>query len=359
MRNPFFQLFLLLCATAVGCWSSAPDTPYSRGKAFFDTGKWDEAISEFDRAIAANPLDTEAYLYRGQSYMCRGREYVSQALADYNEVIKIDPKNYEAYYHRAIAFRERGEKQKALADELMARRLDPNAEKAARLRAAPTPEEYKAAFERAAEVDKAGKEGEINDALLETVPDFKPAATVSAEPAATATDRAVETPGANLFGGDTANNNVQDAFGLPVPRVRIGTVTEDLLGTGDEDADLGNSRKFRPRASTRRPQPAPDWQSTPAPLTQPSAPVAQQPPRHASPVGTLPFGNPYLPRSNAYSPYSTGPRSTGIQSGGDPAFADPRLRGGVPYYGGRRNDPNAVQSLQRDPAAQPPPTPYR
>jgi tetratricopeptide (TPR) repeat protein len=110
MRNPL-TILLLLGLTAAGCWQSAPETPVSRGKAYFDAGDWDRAISAFDEAISRNPLDAEAYLFRGQAYMCRGREHVGQALADYSEAIRLDPKNYEAYYHRAIAYRERGEKQ--------------------------------------------------------------------------------------------------------------------------------------------------------------------------------------------------------------------------------------------------------
>jgi hypothetical protein len=358
MKNWNLIFVLLMGSMATGCWQSAPETPMARGKAFFEAGEWDQAIAALDEAIVRNPLDAEAHLFRGQSYMCRGREYVGRALADYNEAIRLDPKNYEAYYHRAIAYRERGEKQKALADDLIARRLDPNAEKAALMRSAPTPEEYKAAFEHAAEVEKSGGEGEINDALLETVPDFKPSAARPKEPVASASDREADLTDTKLPGRETAQGELQDAYGLPVPDTRSKSVTEKMLGIGSEKPDREEDREFRPRAPSRRRQAAPDWQVESSPLPQQNPPAAQQPERRSTPVGTLPFGNPYLPRSNAYSPYPTGPRSTGIRSN-EPVPFDPNVRGGLPYYGSRRYDPNAVQQLPRRPGAQPPLVPPR
>lgn len=349
MRRPLW-IFALLGTLTAGCWNAAPETPVSRGKAFFDDGNWDLAIAEFDKAIALNPLDSVAFLYRGQAYMCRGREFVGQALADYTEAIRLDPKCYEAYYHRAIAFRERGEKQKALADELVARRLDPNAEKAALMRAAPTPEEYKAAFERAAKEEGGETEaGSSSDVVLGAVPDLKSPKATAKEDVAGA-DQGALFPGTTLTDrktpGSAAGQTTADAaptYGLPVPNFRIGSMTEEMLGLDAEDAEHEDGEGFRSRGFARGRRPAPDWQSAAPPLAQPMAPTSPPPAQHRSPIGSLPFGNPFQPHTSGYSPYSTGPRSTGIQSGMPALPNQPFYRGGTSSYGNRSFDPNAVR----------------
>lgn len=362
MRNALL-LFALLFGSAIGgCWNVTPETPVSRGIAYFDDGKWDEAIQSFDAAIAQNPLNAEAFLYRGQAYMCRGREHVGQAIADYSEAIRLNPKGYEAYYHRAIAYRERGEKEKALADELVARRNDPNAEKAARLRAAPTPEEYKAAFERAAEVDRGKEADASSNEVVGAVPEFKPSAEPN-DPPPIATDRLSIAPGTATGDISRKTDRDDDASRSSAPNVKLGSVTEEMLGL---DAPLSerddDERDFRPRRSWRRSPAAPDWQTSAPPLTLPSPSAERAPSHKPSPVGTLPFGNPYAPRSNDYSPnyspYSSGPRSTGIQSG-IPALPNPYLPGGTRSYGSRRFDPNSIRSNPREAGTQVPLVPPR
>ncbi len=121
---------LTIVATLVlvvsGCARPVEESPFALGKRLLDEGKWDPAIEALGEAIAKNPLDAEAYLYRGRAYHCRGPEHLGQAIADFNEAIRIRPKSFEAYYSRSEAFKDKGDREKSLSDALTARRLDPN-----------------------------------------------------------------------------------------------------------------------------------------------------------------------------------------------------------------------------------------
>ena len=76
---------------------------YKRGlEYYFIERDLEEAIAEFDQAIALNPEYRDALYYRGQSYVILN-EY-DQAIADFSRTIEIDPNYAEAYEGRADAY---------------------------------------------------------------------------------------------------------------------------------------------------------------------------------------------------------------------------------------------------------------
>ena len=61
----------------------------------------DEAIANYDRAIAIDPAYTHAYNNRGISLCMAGR--FEEAVASYNKALVLNPFYAEAYFNRGIA----------------------------------------------------------------------------------------------------------------------------------------------------------------------------------------------------------------------------------------------------------------
>jgi tetratricopeptide (TPR) repeat protein/S1-C subfamily serine protease len=86
----------------------------NRGLAKSDLGNKQAAITDWDRAIAINPKDAEAYINRGAAKSDLGNE--QGAIADYDRAIAINPKYAEAYINRGAAKSTLGDKQGAIND---------------------------------------------------------------------------------------------------------------------------------------------------------------------------------------------------------------------------------------------------
>ena len=72
----------------------------NRGNDLLAEKKFDEALQEFDMAIAINSKFAEAYLKRGIAYAWKGDG--DRALTEYNEAIRLRPRYAEAYYYRGM-----------------------------------------------------------------------------------------------------------------------------------------------------------------------------------------------------------------------------------------------------------------
>ncbi len=86
-------------------------------------GQYDEAITEFAKALEANPRDAEAYNSQGSTYTLKGQ--YDQALADFNKALELNPKYAKAYYNRALAYYYKGRYDEAIADLTKATELQP------------------------------------------------------------------------------------------------------------------------------------------------------------------------------------------------------------------------------------------
>lgn len=69
----------------------------NRGMVFFKVGKFNQAIADFNQAIAMVPEYAKAYYNRGSAYDKMGE--LDKAIADYRKTILLDPFYYEAYYY--------------------------------------------------------------------------------------------------------------------------------------------------------------------------------------------------------------------------------------------------------------------
>jgi S1-C subfamily serine protease/tetratricopeptide (TPR) repeat protein len=89
-------------------------TYINRGNARSDLGNKQDAIADYDRAIALNPKLAEAYLNRGNAKSDLGNK--QGAIIDYDLAIAIKYKYANAYLNRGIIKYRMGNKQNAIAD---------------------------------------------------------------------------------------------------------------------------------------------------------------------------------------------------------------------------------------------------
>ncbi|HXX81895.1 MAG TPA: tetratricopeptide repeat protein [Thermodesulfovibrionales bacterium] len=93
---------------------SVPFAYINRGKVYYNMGKFDEAIEDFDKANALNPSYHEAYNNRGVVFGNMGR--FDKALEDFDRTIALNPSYYEAYNNRGKVYYKMGKFDKALEE---------------------------------------------------------------------------------------------------------------------------------------------------------------------------------------------------------------------------------------------------
>ncbi len=101
---------------------AVPQAYYSRGYAFYEKGLLDNALADYNTAIALNPFSYESYNNRGIILEKKGR--YEEAIEDFGTVIRLMPSNYHAYYNRARLFRNLGMYDRAAEDSDKAAELN-------------------------------------------------------------------------------------------------------------------------------------------------------------------------------------------------------------------------------------------
>jgi hypothetical protein len=79
---------------------------FNRGNKLFQLKRYDAAIADFSKAIAAYPNDELMYGSRAKSYYFLGKN--QEALHDYDQAIALRPDNKRFYYDRALTYRALG-----------------------------------------------------------------------------------------------------------------------------------------------------------------------------------------------------------------------------------------------------------
>ena len=102
MRNYLCQslmVILLIIISILSSYASAQqkeleprdaDFYNNRGIAYGERGQYDDAISDFTRALEINPRYAEAYYNRGLAYIRKGQ--YDQAISDFNKAVEINPR---------------------------------------------------------------------------------------------------------------------------------------------------------------------------------------------------------------------------------------------------------------------------
>ncbi|HEY9769659.1 MAG TPA: tetratricopeptide repeat protein [Coleofasciculaceae cyanobacterium] len=93
---------------------------FNRGNIYFDQGKLELAIADYNQAIAINPNHAEVYSNRGAAYSRQGK--LELAVADFNQAIKLNSN----YTNRGTLYKQKGKLELAVADFNQAILLDSN-----------------------------------------------------------------------------------------------------------------------------------------------------------------------------------------------------------------------------------------
>ena len=105
MRVWVLMIVLVLSATAslVGCGDSVgADERYRLGAKLQEQGKFEAAIKEYDKALALDDGNVDAYHSRGEAYL--NLNQAQRAIENFDQVIQLDPQIAEAYYNRGLAY---------------------------------------------------------------------------------------------------------------------------------------------------------------------------------------------------------------------------------------------------------------
>jgi tetratricopeptide (TPR) repeat protein len=96
----------------------------TRGQALARSGKTDEALAEFDQALAADPYNIQALYGRGLIYQAQGKH--QQAIDDFTAATGLSPQKVEPLLGRATSYLALDKPKEAAADLDEAVHADPN-----------------------------------------------------------------------------------------------------------------------------------------------------------------------------------------------------------------------------------------
>ena len=110
--------------SVVGSVVKIAEEAYSKGCEYSKNGNYDQAISEYTKAIEINPNYEQAYGNRGGSYANHGN--LPKAISDYTKAIELNPKDVMNYYNRGTVYKDQGDLAQAASDFTKAIEIDPN-----------------------------------------------------------------------------------------------------------------------------------------------------------------------------------------------------------------------------------------
>ena len=114
---------LLAISFPLPAQADASRSEYDRANRLLDSGKLDEAISAYGKAISLRPAYAAAYCDRGTAYRLKG-DYV-HAVADFTKALRLRPKYKAAVNNLAYTYRLQGDYPRAIKTYKRAAALDP------------------------------------------------------------------------------------------------------------------------------------------------------------------------------------------------------------------------------------------
>jgi tetratricopeptide (TPR) repeat protein len=129
---------------------------FREAEAFYNHGNYEGAIALWNAILATDISAVEAAsatMNRGNAYAAKGD--LDNALRDYNQAVALDPGNAEVYVNRALTLSRRGDVEGAMKDYNLAVTLNPR--------------QWQAYFNRAAELRKHSRSREALDDLNEVI----------------------------------------------------------------------------------------------------------------------------------------------------------------------------------------------
>jgi len=95
-----------------------------RGNAFYGKAAYDRAILDFDEAIRLDPSVANDFNNRGNAYYSKAT--YDRAIQDYDEAIRLNPSFADAFHNRGLAYRGKGDHDGAIRNYDEAIRLNPS-----------------------------------------------------------------------------------------------------------------------------------------------------------------------------------------------------------------------------------------
>ena len=119
----FYALFSSANAQQTQAESRDAEAYNNRGNAHADKGQYDQAISEYTKALKIKPRYAEAYYNRGYAYASKGK--YDDAIRDFNKALEINPNYGKAHHLRGIAYASKGQYDQAISDYTKALEINP------------------------------------------------------------------------------------------------------------------------------------------------------------------------------------------------------------------------------------------
>jgi tetratricopeptide (TPR) repeat protein len=113
--------------------SYAPDqVKVGLGRVYLQRQQNDQALAALNEAVAANPDNVDAYLYRGIAHA--NRSEFKESVQDLEKVIQMQPDNAKAHYYAGLAYNGLKRPDNMVEHFQMFLKLAPDAPEAARVR---------------------------------------------------------------------------------------------------------------------------------------------------------------------------------------------------------------------------------
>jgi tetratricopeptide (TPR) repeat protein len=122
-RTGRYEQALAEFGKAIACNPAAPEAYYNRGTVYNDNfGRYDLAIADFSASIRLNPGSAASYNNRGTAYLAKG--IIDTALENFSRAVSLKPDYAEAYVNRGLAQYRLRRYEDAVAEFGRALRLD-------------------------------------------------------------------------------------------------------------------------------------------------------------------------------------------------------------------------------------------
>lgn len=101
--------------------AKAPDVLFNRGNVYRNLGLLQQAIDDYNAALAINPRDASSHVKKGVAYSlikdpAGRRDHLVKAVKCYDRAIRVDEVNAEAFVKRGLAYKLLGSLDHAVAD---------------------------------------------------------------------------------------------------------------------------------------------------------------------------------------------------------------------------------------------------
>jgi tetratricopeptide (TPR) repeat protein len=118
-------LIVFALAVIADCYAGSPEIEaLNKGAGLAKSGKFQESIVEFNKAISLKPDYYKAYSNRGLAYLKLNK--FDRAIADFDKALDLKPDYAAAYNGRGITYAQKKEYSRSLSDLLKAKSLGYN-----------------------------------------------------------------------------------------------------------------------------------------------------------------------------------------------------------------------------------------